>query len=71
MQDRHFEMIETNGVTLRTVVEGDGPLEIIVSLKDGEDRVRQLQVYTVPGSGGDCLLWPTGRGSYLRDGFVP
>ncbi|MEZ4338226.1 MAG: VCBS repeat-containing protein [Sandaracinaceae bacterium] len=52
-------------------VEGDGPLEIVVSLKDGEDRVRQVQVYTVPGSSGECLLWPTGRGSYLRDGFVP
>jgi hypothetical protein len=24
--------------------------------------------YTVPGSAGNCLLWPTGRGNYLRSG---
>ena len=30
MQNRHFEMIETNGVRLRTVVEGDGPLVILL-----------------------------------------
>jgi hypothetical protein len=52
-------------------VDGDGALEIVVSLKDGEDRARQLQVYRVPGSSDNCVLWPTGRGSYLRDGFVP
>ncbi len=51
-------------------VEGDGQLEIVVSLKDGDDRERQLQVYTVPGSSDGCLLWPTGRGSYFRDGHV-
>jgi hypothetical protein len=52
-------------------VDGDHQLEIIVSLKDGEDRVRQVLVYTVPGSGDQCLLWPTGRRDYLRDGLVP
>ena len=30
MRDRHFEMLETNGVTLRTVVEGEGPLVILL-----------------------------------------
>lgn len=30
MIERHFESIETNGVTLRTVVEGDGPLVILL-----------------------------------------
>lgn len=30
MAERHFEMIETNGVRLRTVVEGDGPLVILL-----------------------------------------
>ena len=30
MIERNFEMIETNGVTLRTVVEGDGPLVILL-----------------------------------------
>jgi hypothetical protein len=52
-------------------LEGDGPLEIIVSLKDGEDKSRQVLVYSVPGSSGNCLLWPTGRGNDLRNGYVP
>jgi pimeloyl-ACP methyl ester carboxylesterase len=30
MMDRHFEMLKTNGVTLRTVVEGEGPLVILL-----------------------------------------
>lgn len=52
-------------------VDGDDQLEIIVSLKDGEDKVRQVQVYTIPGSSTNCLLWPTGRGNLLRNGYVP
>jgi hypothetical protein len=51
--------------------DADGDLDIVVSLKDGEDRVRQVQVYEVPGSSANCLLWPTGRGNYRRDGYVP
>lgn len=51
-------------------VDGDGSLEIVVSLKDGEDGVRQVLVYTVPGSGAACLPWPTGRGNLNRDGHV-
>jgi hypothetical protein len=51
--------------------DGDGTLDIVVSLKDGEDRVRQVQVYRVPGSSANCLLWPTGRANLLRNGFVP
>jgi len=51
-------------------VEGDGQLEIIVSLKDGEDRMRQVQVYTVPGSSDNCMPWPTGRANYRRSGWV-
>jgi hypothetical protein len=52
-------------------VNGDGQLEIIVSLKDGEDNIRMVQVYTVPGSSTNCMLWPTGRGNYLRNGYLP
>ena len=52
-------------------VDGDHQLEIVVSLKDGEDRMRSVLVFTVPGSGDGCLLWPTGRRDYLRDGLVP
>ncbi len=50
---------------------GDGDLEIIVSLKDGEEGERQVLVYTVAGSADNCLLWPTGRGNLLRNGYVP
>lgn len=52
-------------------VDGDGQLEIVVNLKDGEDQERQVLVYTVPGSSDNCLLWPTGRGNLMRNGFVP
>lgn len=52
-------------------VDGDHQLEIVVSLKDAEDRARSVLVFTVPGSGEACLLWPTGRRDYLRDGLVP
>ncbi|MEQ8459727.1 MAG: VCBS repeat-containing protein [Sandaracinaceae bacterium] len=51
-------------------VDGDGALEIVVSLKDGDDRERQVLVYTVPGSTDACVLWATGRGNDLRNGFV-
>ncbi|MEZ4228105.1 MAG: VCBS repeat-containing protein [Polyangiaceae bacterium] len=52
-------------------VDGDGTLEIVVSLKDGGDNEAQVLVYRVPDSGANCLLWPTGRGNLLRDGYVP
>jgi hypothetical protein len=52
-------------------VNGDGVVEIVVSLTDAEDKVESVLVYTVPGSGTHCLLWPTGRGNLLRNGWVP
>ena len=52
-------------------VDGDGAPEIVVSLKDGEDRVRQTLIYKVPGAASNCLVWPTGRGNYRRDGYLP
>jgi hypothetical protein len=51
-------------------IDGDGTLELVVSLKDGVDRERQVLVFNVPGSSDRCLLWPTGRGNLLRTGFV-
>jgi hypothetical protein len=51
-------------------VDGDGQLEIVVSLKDSIESEEQVRIYTVPGSGDNCLLWPTGRGNLLRDGWV-
>jgi hypothetical protein len=51
-------------------VDGDGNLEIVVSLKDGEDRQRQVLVYSVEGSSDNCMPWPTGRANLLRDGAL-
>src|SRR5690606_1802376 len=51
-------------------VDGNGTLEIVVSLKDGEDRQRQVLVYEIPGSSDNCMPWPTGRGNLLRDGVA-
>ena len=44
-------------------LDGDGDLEIIVQTFGGS-----LFVYSVPGSDTKLLLWPTGRGGYLRQG---
>lgn len=51
-------------------IDGDGTLEIVVSLKDAVDRERQVLVYTVASSGDRCLPWPTGRGNLWRSGAV-
>jgi hypothetical protein len=50
--------------------DGDGALDIVVSLKDGGPDGEVL-IYSVAGSADSCLLWPTGRGNYRRDGFLP
>jgi hypothetical protein len=52
-------------------VDGDGALDIVVSLKDAVDKVDAVHVYRVPASAPNCLPWPTGRGNLLRSGFVP
>ena len=44
-------------------LNGDGTLEIIVQTFGAG-----LFAYTVPGSAENMLVWPTGRGNYLRDG---
>ncbi len=44
-------------------LDGDGQLEIVVMTFE-----HGLDVFTVPGSGTDCLLWTTGRGGPLRSG---
>jgi hypothetical protein len=49
--------------------DGDGDLELIVSLKDtlgGHDG--GAQIWDVPGSADNCLFWPTGRANNLRQG---
>ena len=47
-------------------LDGDGRLEIVLSSFD-----HGLDVYRVPGSGTNCLPWPTGRGNPLRNGTGP
>jgi hypothetical protein len=44
-------------------VDGDGQLEILVQTFD-----HGLDVFTVPGSGTNCVVWPTARGGPLRMG---
>lgn len=44
-------------------LDGDGSLEILVTTFD-----HGIDVFTVPGSKTNCVLWPTGRGSLLRNG---
>jgi hypothetical protein len=44
-------------------LDGDGHLEIFVQTFD-----HGLDVFTVPGSGGNCLLWNNARGGPLRMG---
>ncbi len=53
-------------------LDGDGQLELVISLKDslgGEQG--GVQIWDLPGSSDNCLLWPTGRGNWLRQGNVP
>jgi hypothetical protein len=47
-------------------IDGDGNLEIVLLTFD-----HGVDVYTVPGSGTQCLPWPTGRGNLLRNGQGP
>ena len=51
--------------------DGDGALDIVVSLKDSENGAPQVLVYGVSTGRSNCLLWPTGRGNYLRNGYLP
>jgi hypothetical protein len=51
-------------------IDEDGQLEIVVSLKDAVEGEEQVRIYTVPGSAPNCVLWGTGRGNLLRDGWV-
>ncbi len=63
---------DRGGMPVPTIadIDGDGTLEIVVSLKDGVDRERQVLVFNVPGSSDNCLLWPTGRGNLERTGLL-
>ena len=47
-------------------LDGDGQLEILVMTFD-----HGMDVFTVPGSGPNCLAWPTGRANLLRNSQGP
>jgi FG-GAP-like repeat len=47
-------------------LDRDGRLEIVLSTFD-----HGIDVFRVPRSGTNCLPWPTGRGSLLRNGAGP
>lgn len=51
-------------------VDGNGTLEIVVSLKDAQPENKDVRVFTVPGSKTNCVLWSTGRANLLRNGWV-
>jgi hypothetical protein len=51
-------------------VDGDGTLDVVVSLKDENPGNENVLVFQVPGSKPNCLLWPTGRANNLRNGWV-
>jgi hypothetical protein len=44
-------------------LDGDGQLEVFVQTFD-----HGMDVFTVPGSADNCLMWPTARGGPLRSG---
>jgi hypothetical protein len=47
-------------------LDGDGSLEIALTTFD-----HGIDVFHVPGSGTNCLPWPTGRGNLARNGTGP
>ena len=51
-------------------VNGDGAVDIVISLKDAVDKMRSALVYTVRSSSMNCLPWPTGRHDNLRSGWL-
>lgn len=54
-----------NGASCQ-VGTSSGAVEIAVTTFD-----HGIDVFSVPGSGDKCLLWPTGRGNLLRNGMGP
>jgi hypothetical protein len=51
--------------------DGDGTVDIVVSLKDAEDKVESVRVYRVPSSKTNCLPYPTARADLRRSASIP
>ncbi len=70
----HRVPLPQRGASVPTLadVDGDGEVEIVAALRhvhwDGSEAA--VQIYDVPGSTPDCLLWPPGRANLLRNGGV-
>ena len=70
----HQLPLPQHGASVPTLadVDGDGEVEILVSLRhvhwDGSEA--SVAVYDVANSTTGCLLWPTGRANMLRNGWV-
>lgn len=53
-------------------LDGDGQLELVISLKDAlGGNQGGVQIWALPGSATNCVLWGTGRGGPTRQGYVP
>ncbi|MEZ4220908.1 MAG: VCBS repeat-containing protein [Polyangiaceae bacterium] len=53
-------------------LDGDGQLELVISLKDTLGGAKGgVQIWDLPGSSDNCVLWGTGRGGLRRQGYVP
>lgn len=53
-------------------LDGDGQLELVISLKDSLGAGKGgVQIWDLPGSSTNCVLWGTGRGGLTRQGYVP
>jgi hypothetical protein len=53
-------------------LDGDGQLELVISLKDSlGGNQGGVQIWDLPGSSNNCVLWGTGRGGASRQGYVP
>ncbi len=52
-------------------LDDDGTLELVISLKDSEGGAKGgVQIWDLPGSAANCVLWGTGRGGVLRQGWA-
>jgi hypothetical protein len=68
---RKLELPDRGSMAAPTIadLDGDGDLEIVVSLKDQVGGgLGGVQIYDVPGSSDNCVMWGTGRGGLLRKG---
>lgn len=65
-QGRDGNGIGAPGAPTVADLDSNGSLEILVATFD-----HGIDVFTVDGSGINCMPWPTSRGNYLRNGMGP